>query len=315
MANIKPPLSSTPHYMSFTSCEHNGKACLLNIVKGTKFEEGFLKFISKVNTLDISFERFDIYIPKIINLSLIDDNYVHNRVVIDNVSKNKEMTSVSWRFNEKSNIEIMQTLNENIKVFEFNKKNELIYPISQAELDELKSKMKDTKSDSSDDSVAIIEMESKIIGVDKGIEKGDETVVRTQQVNNMKEEKEQSNNFIEKPNHYRWIKGIECKDVAANFSCFIGSAIKYLWRHGKKLYHGFTMAESAIIDLLKAKEDINVEMHHLDKDGTMLNKIQKELGIKKTYTIDEVLEIVNTANWSDLPEAPKELSALLEDYK
>jgi hypothetical protein len=39
---------------------------------------------------------------------------------------------------------------------------------------------------------------------------------------------------VKKPDHYRWIPGIECKDVAAHFPFFLGCAIKYIWRAGRK---------------------------------------------------------------------------------
>ena len=42
--------------------------------------------------------------------------------------------------------------------------------------------------------------------------------------------------MVNYPPHYNWHpKGIECIDVIEEFSYNIGTAIKYLWRAGKKL--------------------------------------------------------------------------------
>jgi hypothetical protein len=41
-------------------------------------------------------------------------------------------------------------------------------------------------------------------------------------------------NPIEHPSHYTWIPGHECKDVTQHFDFLRGSAIKYIWRSGKK---------------------------------------------------------------------------------
>lgn len=39
---------------------------------------------------------------------------------------------------------------------------------------------------------------------------------------------------VKSPAHYLWIPGIECKDVVAHFDFLRGSAIKYIWRSGRK---------------------------------------------------------------------------------
>lgn len=62
------------------------------------------------------------------------------------------------------------------------------------------------------------------------------------------------------PEHYKCHKsGIECITIAQEFSYNIGSAIKYLWRHGKK--------QDAIEDLKKAIVYINFEIERIKKDG------------------------------------------------
>lgn len=42
------------------------------------------------------------------------------------------------------------------------------------------------------------------------------------------------NDPVKYPNHYRWIPVIECKDVICHFDFWRGSAMKYLWRSGRK---------------------------------------------------------------------------------
>lgn len=61
--------------------------------------------------------------------------------------------------------------------------------------------------------------------------------------------------LIKAPGHYTWIPGIECKDVVKHFPWAIGSAIKYLWRAGRK--------DDATQDLEKAIECIRIEIDRL----------------------------------------------------
>jgi hypothetical protein len=62
------------------------------------------------------------------------------------------------------------------------------------------------------------------------------------------------------PEHYRWVPGVECKQVTRHFSFFSGSAIKYIWRAGKKA------GASRLEDLMKAREcisnEIQLELEH-----------------------------------------------------
>jgi len=57
---------------------------------------------------------------------------------------------------------------------------------------------------------------------------------------------------IKSPNWYTWIPEIECKHVTVHFPWAIGSAIKYLWRVGRK--------GDPIKDLQKAKECIDIQI-------------------------------------------------------
>jgi len=62
---------------------------------------------------------------------------------------------------------------------------------------------------------------------------------------------------VQHPDHYTWIPGIECADVVAHFPFFLGNAIKYIWRAGKK--------GKKIEDLEKAKECIDLEISFTKK--------------------------------------------------
>lgn len=45
---------------------------------------------------------------------------------------------------------------------------------------------------------------------------------------------EMTSDPVHHPDHYTWIPGHETKDVTAHFDFFRGSAIKYIWRSGRK---------------------------------------------------------------------------------
>lgn len=61
------------------------------------------------------------------------------------------------------------------------------------------------------------------------------------------------------PNHYKWIEGIECHEVIGNFNCFLGMAIKYIWRCGRK------PDVSSVQDLRKAIKYLELEIIRLEK--------------------------------------------------
>ena len=65
-------------------------------------------------------------------------------------------------------------------------------------------------------------------------------------------EEKPKDDLVHHPNHYTWIPGIECKDVAKHFNFHTGNAIKYLWRAD---YKG-----TPIQDLEKAIENIQSEI-------------------------------------------------------
>ncbi len=78
---------------------------------------------------------------------------------------------------------------------------------------------------------------------------------------------------VDKPPHYNWLpNGIETKDVTVHFSCMTGSAIKYIWRAGKKQHQDKTLEESAIIDIQKARRCLEYEIERLRNCGKLSKK-------------------------------------------
>lgn len=53
---------------------------------------------------------------------------------------------------------------------------------------------------------------------------------------------------VNHPDHYNWIEGVECIDVAEQFSFALGNAMKYIWRAESPT----RSTPEAIVDLRKA---------------------------------------------------------------
>lgn len=60
--------------------------------------------------------------------------------------------------------------------------------------------------------------------------------------------------------------GMELKKITCHYDFNCGSALKYIIRHGKKVYGGMTAKESAIKDLGKAIECLQNEIEYIKKD-------------------------------------------------
>lgn len=69
------------------------------------------------------------------------------------------------------------------------------------------------------------------------------------------------NDSVQSPDHYTWLPGIEMNDVACHFPFNRGSAIKYIWRAGRK-------TADAREDLRKAIRVLELEIDMLDSDST-----------------------------------------------
>lgn len=57
--------------------------------------------------------------------------------------------------------------------------------------------------------------------------------------------------------------GMELKKITRHYDFNCGSALKYIIRHGKKVYGGMTAKESAIKDLGKAIESLQNEIEYI----------------------------------------------------
>ena len=57
--------------------------------------------------------------------------------------------------------------------------------------------------------------------------------------------------------------GMELKKITCHYDFNCGSALKYIIRHGKKIYGGMTAKESAIKDLSKAIECLQNEIEYI----------------------------------------------------
>lgn len=62
------------------------------------------------------------------------------------------------------------------------------------------------------------------------------------------------------PDHYKWIPGVECKQVTDHLNFNLGSAFKYIYRNGRK------PTESSVEDLRKAIKFIEFEIERLEND-------------------------------------------------
>ena len=74
---------------------------------------------------------------------------------------------------------------------------------------------------------------------------------------------------IQHQDYYKLDNGIECIDVAGKFNFFIGNAIKYLWRCGRKIESDISAVDKAIEDLNKAKIYIDYEINRLQNEGSV----------------------------------------------
>lgn len=65
---------------------------------------------------------------------------------------------------------------------------------------------------------------------------------------------EQVSKIVSHPDHYNWHPRVECVQVAQEFGFNLGSAIKYIWRAGRK------DSNSAEQDLRKAIQFLQFEI-------------------------------------------------------
>lgn len=70
--------------------------------------------------------------------------------------------------------------------------------------------------------------------------------------------------IVNAPSHYRDIPGIECIDVTKHFNFSRGSAIKYIWRAGKK-------------DKSKEIEDLRKAIKYLEIEIARVENVHKKI--------------------------------------
>lgn len=75
-------------------------------------------------------------------------------------------------------------------------------------------------------------------------------------------------NAVEHPNHYTWLKGIECKDVTSHFNFNVGNIIKYAWRVGNPQATKHSTIEGLVEDLEKIKMYAAFEIERLKHNET-----------------------------------------------
>lgn len=84
-----------------------------------------------------------------------------------------------------------------------------------------------------------------------------------------KEDNKTSNNKVNHPSHYTWLKdlcGIEVIDITRHMDFNLGNSIKYILRSGHKKEEGYTNKQKTIEDLKKAVWYLNDEIKMLQKE-------------------------------------------------
>lgn len=72
--------------------------------------------------------------------------------------------------------------------------------------------------------------------------------------------------IVHHPNHYTWVPGIECQQVACHFGFNLGNVLKYVWRVANPNASKFVSREKRIEDLQKAKKYLDFEISRLREE-------------------------------------------------
>lgn len=71
---------------------------------------------------------------------------------------------------------------------------------------------------------------------------------------------------IKQPSHYVDTPyGLEVIEITKHYDFCLGNALKYIFRHGNKIYDGLTKKQSAIKDLKKAIEYLEFEIKLIEE--------------------------------------------------
>lgn len=72
---------------------------------------------------------------------------------------------------------------------------------------------------------------------------------------------------VKHPNHYTNTPfGLEVIDITKYYDFCTGNALKYIFRHGKKIYDGLTVKTSAIKDLRKAIQNLEFKIKFIEEE-------------------------------------------------
>ena len=72
---------------------------------------------------------------------------------------------------------------------------------------------------------------------------------------------------VKHPNHYTDTPfGLEVIEITKHYDFCTGNALKYIFRHGKKIYDGLTVKASAIKDLRKAIQNLEFKIKFIEEE-------------------------------------------------
>lgn len=72
---------------------------------------------------------------------------------------------------------------------------------------------------------------------------------------------------VKHPNHYTDTPfGLEVIEITKHYDFCTGNALKYIFRHGKKVYDGLTVKDSAIKDLRKAIQNLEFKIKFIEEE-------------------------------------------------
>lgn len=75
------------------------------------------------------------------------------------------------------------------------------------------------------------------------------------------------NDDVKHPNHYTDTPfGLEVIEITKHYDFCTGNALKYIFRHGKKVYDGLSVKDSAIKDLRKAIQNLEFRIKVIEED-------------------------------------------------
>jgi len=96
---------------------------------------------------------------------------------------------------------------------------------------------------------------------------------------------DQKKSEVDHPDHYNWLPGTECIDVAEHFNFNLGNAVKYIWRVETKEISG------ALVDLRKARWYVDREIKRMEAAIARLTPIEEEILAYEKRLKEEEIEL------------------------